>query len=50
MKSHHTVRLVLAGILILMGWNTVTAGFRAAKALDRMVADKVEQITELSDY
>lgn len=49
MKVHHTVRLIVAAIIIGMGWNTISVGIRAVKAFDRAVADKVEEIAELTD-
>lgn len=50
MKAHHTVRLIVAAIIIGMGWNTISVGIRAVKAFDRAVADKVEEIAELTEY
>ena len=48
MKAHHTARLIVAAIIIGMGWNTINVGIRAVKAFDRAVADRVEEIAELT--
>jgi len=49
MKAHHTARLIVAAIIIGMGWNTISVGIRVVKAFDRAVADRVEEIAELTD-
>lgn len=50
MKAHYIVRGIVAFVIISLGWNTISVGIRGVKAFDRAVAEKVEEIAELSDY
>jgi hypothetical protein len=50
MKAHHIVRGIVAFIIISLSWNTLSVGIRAVKAFDRAIADRVEEIADLTEY